>query len=164
MNEGVLKKLKEAIQASANAYCQLVLLVGPPGSGKTMLLRKIAQEASVPLVNVGFELSRVLLELTKTQGSLRLPGLFGQIVSAAREPAILDNLEILFDRSLGQDPLRLLLGESRNHRLLAAWSGEFSGGRLTYAAVGHPEYRHYDSIDALVVTMGAFSTLDPEND
>ncbi|MEN6474686.1 MAG: BREX-3 system P-loop-containing protein BrxF, partial [Syntrophaceae bacterium] len=45
---------------------------------------------------------------------------------AARKARVvlLDNIEILFDVSLKQDPLRLLQGLSRNTTLVAAWSGE----------------------------------------
>jgi polynucleotide 5'-kinase involved in rRNA processing len=163
MNERLAAKLSEAMQASSDGYFQLVLLVGPPASGKTTLLREMAEESGLRLVNVGLELSRALLELTPMQRSLRLPELVEQLVGFDNEPVVLDNLEILFDISLRQDPLRLLQGTSRNHRLAAAWSGEFSGGRLTYATAEYPEYRCYDLVDALVVTMGGVSTLDAGN-
>jgi hypothetical protein len=76
-------------------------------------------------------------------------------------PLVLDNLELLFDQDLMQDPLRLLQGLSRNRTLLASWNGTFSVGRLGYAEPGHPEYRAYDAPDALIVTMDGASTLDP---
>lgn len=76
-------------------------------------------------------------------------------------PLVLDNLELLFDQDLKQDPLRLLQGLARNRTLLASWNGTFSVGRLGYAVPGHPEYRAYDAPEALIVTMDGASTLDP---
>jgi len=76
-------------------------------------------------------------------------------------PLVLDNLELLFDQDLKQDPLRLLQGLARNRTLLASWNGTFSIGRLGYAVPGHPEYLAYDAPEALIVTMDGTSTLDP---
>ena len=75
-------------------------------------------------------------------------------------PVILDNLEILFDNALQQDPLRLLQSISRNRAVVASWNGIVNSGRLLYAETGHPEYRSYDSIDALIVDMNDSATVD----
>jgi len=61
--------------------------------------------------------------------------------------------EILFDQNLKQDPLRLLLGISRNQVIIATWNGSFINNRLTYAAIGHPEYVYYDKPDSLIVEL-----------
>ena len=73
---------------------------------------------------------------------------------------VLDNLEILFDKDLQQDPLRLLQGISRNRAVVASWNGIMNSGRLLYAETGHPEYRSYDSVDALIVGMDGTATVD----
>jgi len=44
--------------------------------------------------------------------------------ASAADVVLLDNVEVLFDVSLKQDPLRLLQGLSRNKTVVAAWSGE----------------------------------------
>ena len=36
---------------------------------------------------------------------------------------LLDNMEVIFDVGLKQDPLRLLQGLSRNKTVVAAWNG-----------------------------------------
>jgi len=53
----------------------------------------------------------------------------------------LDGLEVLFDDSLKIDPLDALKRLSLRRRIFAAWPGESARGRLTYAKVGHPEFR-----------------------
>jgi hypothetical protein len=63
----------------------------------------------------------------------------------------LDNLEILFDKDLKQDPLMLLQGISRNITIVASWNGLWADKRLTFAISGHPEYRCYDNINAQII-------------
>jgi len=119
-----------------------------------------------------------MLDLTERQRALQLPRLLGEIVTnlsgadldahsaprgggpgAARineeatgELVLLDNIEILFDVHLKQDPLRLLQGLSRNKTVAAAWNGSIVDGHMTYAVPDHPEYRRYPIRDFLVAS------------
>lgn len=156
----VQDKIKRSIQAAKGLYHRLVLLVGESGSGKTNVLRDIAEELGAPVINVNLALSGELLELTTKQRSLRLPGILNQVADQIQSPVILDNLEILFDKDLQQDPLRLLQSISRNRTLVASWNGSINSGRLLYAEPGHPEYRSYDTVDALIVSMDGTATVD----
>lgn len=153
-------KIKRSIHAAEGLYHRLVLLVGKSGSNKTHVLRDIAEEFGSSVVNVNLALSGELLELTAKQRSLRLPGILDQIADQAQAPVVLDNLEILFDKDLQQDPLRLLQSISRNRAVVASWNGIVNSGRLLYAETGHPEYRSYDSVDALIVGMDGKATVD----
>ena len=56
---------------------------------------------------------------------------------------LLDNLELLFDRTLQLDPLDLLKRHAHVKRVVAVWPGELRDGRLTYAEMGHPEHQDY---------------------
>jgi hypothetical protein len=89
-----------------------------------------------------------------------LLGILDQIADQSPSPVLLDNLEILFDKTLQQDPLRLLQSISRNRTVLASWSGAINSGRLLYAAIGHSEYRRYDSVDTLIVCMDGTAKID----
>ncbi|TXT50776.1 MAG: hypothetical protein FD137_231 [Spirochaetes bacterium] len=160
MAEPIYDKIKQSLQAAEGLYHRLVLLVGETGSGKTGVLRDIAKEFGSSVVNVNLMLSCELLELTAKQRSLRLPGILEQIAAQAQSPVMLDNLEILFDKDLQQDPLRLLQSISRNRVVLASWNGIIDSGRLLFAETGHPEYRNYDSVDALIVGMDGTATID----
>ena len=153
-------KIKQSLQAAEGLYHRLVLLVGETGSGKTGVLRDVAEEFGTSVINVNLALSIELLELTAKQRALQLPGIFNQIVRNSLSPVVLDNLEIIFDKDLKQDPLRLLQGLSRNHTVVASWNGKYSSGRLLYAETGHSEYRSYESIDALIVGMDGTATVD----
>ncbi len=160
MAEPINDKIKRSLLAGGELYYRLILLVGGTGSGKTGVLRSLAQEFETSVINVNLAISRELLELTPKQRSLRLPGIIDQIVDQPQGPVVLDNLEILFDKDLRLDPLRLLQSISRNRAVVASWNGTASGGNLLYAETGHPEYRSYDSVDALIVNMDGTASID----
>ena len=104
------------------------------------------------MININLELSKNMLDLTERQRVLQLPRLLQVMVDKVKgDMVILDNIEILFDISLKQDPLRLLQGLSRNKTVVAAWNGLVEGDYVTYAAPNHPEYKRYSIHDLLVV-------------
>lgn len=162
MTEPIHDKIKRSMQAAEGLYHRLVLLVGETGSGKTGVLRWVAKEFGTSVTNVNLVLSSELLEMTEKQRTLHLKGILDKIINTAQNPVILDNLEILFDRGLMQDPLRLLKDISRNRVVVASWNGFATDGRLLYAETGHPEYRRYDLVDELIVRMDGTATIDLE--
>ena len=152
--DSVIRKIGQV----AELYHRLVMLVAPAGAGKTAALRDVHQRTAVPLINVNLELSRRMLDLTERQRALQLPRLLSEIVgSSAAEVTLLDNIEVLFDISLKQDPLRLLQGLSRNKTVVAAWSGSIDGTHMVYATPDHPEYRRYPLRDFLIVKPEAIA-------
>jgi len=160
MVEPIYDKIKLSLYAAEGLYHRLVLVVGKTGSGKTGVLRDIAKEFGTSVININMALSEELLELTARQRSLRLPSILDQITGQAQSFVVLDNIEILFDKDLQQDPLRLLQSISRNRIVVASWNGIMNSGRLLYAETGHPEYRSYDSVDALIVGIDGTGTID----
>ena len=140
-------------EASA-LYNRLVLVVGATGAGTSAALAAVCTRTGQPVVNVGLELSRRMLEFAADQRPLQARPLLQDIVAtAAGDVVLLDNLEVLFEPSLQQDPLRLLQGVARDVTVVAAWTGELRDGTLRYAVLGHPEHRHYPAGDLLIVTV-----------
>ena len=158
MAEPLADRLIRRIGQAAELYHRLVMLVAPAGAGKTAALQYVHERTAAPLVNVNLELSRRMLDLTERQRALQLPRLLAEIVGASpAEVILLDNIEVLFDVSLKQDPLRLLQGLSRNKTVVAAWSGSIDGEHMLYATPDHPEYRRYPLRDFLVVNPEAIA-------
>jgi len=148
----VFQKLKQA----SGLHYRLVLIVGPEGSGKTTVLQEIEARTGTPLINVNLELSKRMLDLTERQRILCVFRLLDELTNhTANEIILLDNLEILFDVTLKQDPLQLLTKLSRNHTVVAAWNGLVENGYLTYAESRHPEYRRYRIQDFLIIDLTA---------
>ena len=156
MVEPLADRVIRRIGQAAELYYRLVMLVAPAGAGKTAALQDVHERTAAPLVNVNLELSRRMLDLTERQRALQLPRLLSEILRAsAADVVLLDNVEVLFDLSLKQDPLRLLQGLSRNKTVVVAWSGSINGEHMVYATPDHPEYKRYPIRDFLVVNPEA---------
>jgi ABC-type branched-subunit amino acid transport system ATPase component len=155
-----IQQILQSLKTAEGLYHRLVLLVGESGTGKSGVLRSVAEDLSTEVINVNLMVSAELLELTGKQRALRLPGILHKIADTMPSTVVLDNLEILFDKHLDQDPLLLLEGISRNRSVVSSWNGRISGGKLIYAEMGHPEYRSYESVDAIIVSMDGVTTVD----
>lgn len=154
LSEQVFRKLKHA----ENLYHRLILVVGPEGEGKTSALREVASRVNTTVVNINLELSRRLLGLTERQRALQLHRVLNQVVAQSEgDVVLLDNIEILFDVALKQDPLRLLQGLSRNRTVVATWAGTVEDGNLVYSEPHHPEYRRFPVGDLLVANTAVAS-------
>jgi hypothetical protein len=153
MAEPFADQVVRKINQAAELYHRLMLVVAPARAGKTTALRDVQERVGAPLINVNLDLSRRMLDLTERQRALQLPRLLREIINdAAGEVVLFDNIEILFDVALKQDPLRLLQGLSRNKTVVAAWNGSIDGNHMVYAVPDHPEYRRYMVRDFLVAS------------
>lgn len=151
----LLTKLEEAIHQTESQYFRLVLLAGPPRSGKTTVLQVLSQKLGCVVVNVNLELSKRMLELPRTQRPRQVERLLKDVIAAVPgQIVVLDNLEILFDTSLQVEPLRLLQVSSRNRTIVASWSGSHRESTLTYGEPGHPEFAQFKQVEGIVITVG----------
>ena len=141
------------IPAAEGLYHRLILLVGKSESGKSVALNRLAKELDTSVINVNLALSELLLDLTVTQRTIRLPGLLNDVIPKGQSLILLDNTEILFDPELKQDPFRLLQGISRNQTIIATWNGACDQNKLVYAEMNHPEYRRYDPKDTIILCL-----------
>lgn len=123
----------------------LILLVGPPGSGKTQRLRQLAAKLSSESINVGLELARLLAATPNNKRGFSAGELLREITNNHKTdgPLLLDNLELLFEPSLQVNPLDLIKRLAHAQPVVAVWPGELRGDRLTYADMSHPEHRDY---------------------
>ena len=148
------KRLPQTINQVAELYQRLVLVAALSGAGKTAALREAAHETQGHYINISLELSQRLLDLTERQRAVKVNQLLEEIISVEKNQIVLlDNLELLFDASIKQDPLRLLQGLSRHRTVVAAWNGTIVNDRLTYASPGHPEYRSYPAAGLTVLSI-----------
>ena len=126
-------------------HSKLILLVGGPHTGKTALLAAFAERMDAKTLNVGSELGRRLAAIPQKQRHLQVGTVLRELADehAKGHLLLLDNIELLFDRTLRVDPLGLLKRQARATRIVAAWPGELRNGRLLYARLGHPEHQEY---------------------
>lgn len=146
----------EEIEKLVNDICslnsKLVLLVGPPRSGKTALIAHLSTRMDVPVFSVGADLGRQLLAVPSTRRHLQVAGMMRDLTNeTAREgPLLIDNIELLFDQTLQLNPLELLKQHAHARSVIAVWPGEVRNGRLSYGEIGHPEHQDY-GVDGLVL-------------
>lgn len=147
----MLPKLDRLVDEIAALHSKLVLLVGPPGCGKTKLLGQLAETRAAKVMNVGTELGKRLAALPQRQRVLQANIAMRELADeyASGDLLLLDNIELLFDQSLRLDPLDLLKRHAHTRRVVAVWPGQLREGRLSYAEIGHSEYQDY-GLDGLV--------------
>ena len=145
----MIEKLERLVDEVGALQSKLVLLIGPPNAGKTALLDSLAKNKGVTTLNVGAELGGRLAGMSQRQRPLQTTTILRELADqhAHGDLLLLDNIELLFDRSLQLDPLDLLKRHAHAKRVVAVWPGELQGdartGRLTYADMGHPEHQDY---------------------
>lgn len=147
----MIEKLEHLVDDITSLNSKLVLLVGPPRSGKSALLHQLSERRDAPVLNVGEALGRQLLAIPSTRRHLQAADFLKDLVDeiARQGVLLLDNIELLFDRTLQLNPLDLLKRHAHARRVIAVWPGELRERRLSYAATGHPEHQDY-GIDGLV--------------
>ena len=154
MSTSLALELRDAARtvATGTRYHRLVLLVGEPRSGKTTVLRALAEETGWPLLGLNLALSERLLEVPTRFREIRVADLVRDLVEAHPGDAlIIDNIELLFDRQLQVDPVGLLLSLARHRLVVASWPGSYDGSTLSYADPTHPEHRRDPRPDCAIV-------------
>lgn len=101
-----------------------------------------------PCLNVNRELSELLVSISRQERVKSSKQLLDQLIIASPgDVVLLIGLEILFDRSLAVEPLRLLKSCAINKTLLVCWPGDITNSGLSYASPSHPEHRTYKASD-----------------
>jgi len=145
--------LLDAVDAVGAAYYHLVVLVGPHGSGKTRLLQAVAAEAGWPVVNLGLELAKSLVDIPPAHRSAAAAEVTAKLLAERSDVVVVDNIEVLFEPSLKLQPLELLKQASRSATLVVAWPGSSESGALVYSTPGYREHRSRDATGVSVLPI-----------
>jgi len=136
-----LSNLRGGIERAGRYHEQLVLIVGESASA---LLSEAAITDQLPTINVGVEISSMLLDVPRSERAKVAPDIFTNLIEQQKaETLLLDHIEVLFDRSLSIDPLKLLQACAKSTTLVVVWPGTMLSSSLVYATPNHPEYRSY---------------------
>lgn len=150
-------KIREAVKSVAQGYERLVLVVGPPGSGKSTAMRHAADEHAWDTINLSLSLGERLLEVPPHQRPSRTLGIVRSLIDEAESEVVcVDNIDLLFEPSLQVDPLGLLQSLSKEKTLVVAWPGRVTTDnvpRLVHAERPHPEYRQYPTQGLVLLSV-----------
>jgi hypothetical protein len=136
--------LFNAARQAGSRYQQLVICAGIKPDEVSGLFETVAEETGWSLLNVNLELSRVLLELSAQERKRQVVRLFEDLIRASQaKTLLLDHIELLFERSLGLNPMTVLGSVARHGTLVVNWPGAKTGSTLSYSSPNHPEYRAY---------------------
>ncbi|MBT4668296.1 MAG: BREX-3 system P-loop-containing protein BrxF [Candidatus Ruthia sp.] len=99
-------------------------------------------------INLNKMVSSQLVDVPSKEYSRVVPGIIEHMLTGINKSIVLiEGIEILFDRSLAIDPVRLLRKCSLNKKLIVLWPGRQAATGLIYAVPNHPEYRTYKKSD-----------------
>lgn len=117
----MIEELERLVDEVGALQSKLVLLIGPPQSGKTALLHALAKNKSVTPLNVWAELGGRLAGMPQRQRHLQTTTILRELADqhATGDLLLLENIELLFDRSLQFDPLDLLKRHAHAKRVVA---------------------------------------------
>lgn len=141
----MISRLERVVEEISALHSKLVLLIGAPGSGKTALLQVLGKSRGATPLNIGSALGSRLAAIPQKQRPLQTNTILRDLADqhAVGDLLLLDNIELLFDRTLQLDPLDLLRRHAHARRVVAVWPGELRDGRLIYAEMSHPEHQDY---------------------
>jgi hypothetical protein len=145
----MISRLETLTSEISALHSRLILLIGPPRSGKTALLNSFGERMGMVPLNIGSELGRQLMPVPHKQRHLQAGNLLRELadIHVTGDLLLIDNIELLFDPTLQLSPLDLLKKQAHTKKVVAVWPGELRGegrtSRLTYAEMGHPEQRDY---------------------
>lgn len=154
---------KVLYESLTDRYCRLLFITGPQEARSAFLHQIPDHEA---LIQVSQELVKILHTLPTAQQTKAVTDFFVRLGEGC-SAVFLSDLEILFDRSLSIDPIKLLKTAARNRAMVVEWPGEidFSANTLNYAESVHSEYFSTElTDDVLFFDVSGRNTLNKTAD
>ncbi|SFA83174.1 hypothetical protein SAMN04488072_102181 [Lentibacillus halodurans] len=115
-------------------------------------IKCVSESLEVPYVNVNYELSEVLKDLPLKKRPRQVSEFLTKIVrNKNADTLVIDNIEILFDPQLQQNPVLLLENISRNVTLIVGWKGHYSGRKLVYSEPEYYDYFTHENTEGIII-------------
>jgi Cdc6-like AAA superfamily ATPase len=134
------EQVESILENLTGSYHRLIVIVGRQGVGKTELIRNLVSKLQWPQVNLNLMLSEALMPYQQQKRPVVVSSLFYEFFETESLGYLIDNTELLFDKSLKINPIYLLKNVSRNRTIVCSLNGQMNGNDFIYAETNHPEY------------------------
>ncbi len=142
-------RIRLGAERASQMYYRLLVVVSDDNAKAG---QRVGETLGIRRIDVGEKLGEVLMEVSARRRPLEVAGLLEDLLDGAGgDEALLDHIEILFEKSLKLEPLTLLKSVSRRRLIVVMWSGVVEAGNLVYGVPGHPEYRSYSARDVALI-------------
>lgn len=141
LTERLLFNVNAAVTQAEYRSFKLVLVTIPKE-----LHREIEAEIlnnPIRLVNLSKELARKLVSLSIRDRVRRLEGEVEKVTNDCGSSVWLTKLDVLFEPTLENDPMRLLKSIAKSQTVVAIWPGEITETSLVYSKPGKSDYKTY---------------------
>ena len=138
---------------------KLLILLGEHGSGKTALLKNVAQEMNGTYLNLNLELTERLLALPRRRYNdgvtvHRLIDELCEELSPDGRPLMVDNVEVLFSPELGRvNPIDTFKRISRQRPILLALPARRRGNVAEYSTIEHQDHMTMPVEDYAIIEL-----------
>ncbi len=133
---------------AGDLYFPCVLLVHPTIATLQTAQQYLSSQQQWPTVSVGGFLSVSLSEVPfRFWQRMAQRSFHDEMLRQAPGPAICADIDLLFEPSLGLDPLKLLRDASRKTPMVVMWPGQYEDNWLSYAVPEHTHHRTWRQTD-----------------
>jgi AAA+ ATPase superfamily predicted ATPase len=154
-----MEKLLSILDLIKNEYFKLIIITGPFGSGKTRILKKLAERPDFTYLNMNLELTNRLMGIKESDYDTRAQELVKEMIDDYSDTILLiDNIEIFFSSEVGKiDPVSAFKNLARDKIIVISIPGKQRGEKIIYSSLGRKDYLEMDISDLTVIDLGGVS-------
>lgn len=159
MNDTMVKQLTDAVRKASYDRHKLVLVLGDFGSGKTFLLRNVADRVGGKYINLNLQLTERLRQLARARynDGVTVHQEIDRLCdeeSPDGQPLFVDNIELLFSPELGKvNPVDTFKRISRQRVVVLAIPARRDGSYAEYASIDRPDYMQMEIGGYIVIDL-----------
>ncbi|GAB6615158.1 hypothetical protein ABE55_07705 [Bacillus thuringiensis] len=149
------EKLLKAIKGASNDHFKLIVISGRFKTGKTSLMKRIANDFNYMYLNLNLIMSKRLLQIKEeayvTQSQDIIKGIFDEIDDKI---LFVDNIELLFSKEVASlNPVEVFKNLARDKVIILSLPGRVKGDRIEYSTIDRNDYKLMDVFGLTVINM-----------
>lgn len=94
-------------------------------------------------ISLNKTLAEKLLECRPSRRTMKVEGIFNEIISLLPEEAVIKDFDVLFNPAYKIDVLKIMINACRHKKFGVLWPGRYENGKLFYAEEGFEDYKSF---------------------